>query len=160
MRHRHDRFEFFERIPGAPAPISATVHRRLHFHEMDPANIAWHGQYPAFFEAAQQELGKICGLTYPVLRKAGLIAPIRKFHAEYLLPLNFDEEFSVTASLLWTDGARVNMEYEIRKNDGRLAGAGYTVQLFMDLNTQQPVLWEPDFWADFKQRWLAGEFTR
>ena len=52
------------------------------------------------------------------------------------------------------------MEYEIRKNDGRLAGAGYTDQLFMDLNTQQPVLWDPDFWADFKQRWQAGEFTR
>lgn len=160
MRRKHDHFEFFERIPDAPAPITATVRRRLHFHEMDPANIAWHGQYPAFFEAAQQGLGKICGLTYPVLRKAGLIAPIRKFHAEYLLPLNFDEEFSVTAALLWSEGARVNMEYEIRKADGRLAGAGYTVQLFMDLNTQQPVLWDPDFWADLKQRWQAGEFAR
>ena len=29
MRRKHDHFEFFERIPDAPAPITATVRRTL-----------------------------------------------------------------------------------------------------------------------------------
>ena len=153
------RYQFFERIEGAPEPLSATVRRKLQFHEMDPANIAWHGQYPAFFEQAQAELGKICGLTYPKLREAGIIAPVRQFHAEYFKVLSFDEEFTVTASLIWSDGARVNIEYLIKKTDGSIAGAGYTVQLFMDPASGEALLADPEFWADFKTRWQNGEFS-
>ena len=159
MSKKRKRYEFFERCADAPAPITATVTHQLQFHEMDPANIAWHGQYPAFFEKAQAALGRICNLNYPALRKAGLIAPIRQFHAEYFQTLDFDEIFTITATLIWSEGARVNMEYLIRKADGSIAGAGYTVQLFMDPVTGEALLADPEFWSDFKRRWRAGEFA-
>ena len=160
MKKRRKNYEFFERQPGDPAPITASVTHKLQFHEMDPANIAWHGQYPAFFEQAQAAIGELCSLNYPSLRAHGLIAPIRKFHAEYFQPLNFGDVFTVTAILLWSEGARVNMEYIIRKSDGSVAGAGYTVQLFMDAVSQEALLVDPDFWSDFKERWRKGEFNQ
>ena len=160
MSKRRNRYEFFERQPGDPAPLCAVVKHKLQFHEMDPANIAWHGQYPAFFEKAQAAIGEFCSLNYPALRAMGLIAPIRKFHAEYFQVLNFGEEFTITAKLLWSDGARVNMEYLICKADGSVAGAGYTVQLFMDAVTGEPLIADPEFWSDFKLRWKNGEFEQ
>lgn len=160
MRKSRNKYEFFERCAGDPEPVTASVTHKLQFHEMDPANIAWHGQYPAFFEKAQEAIGALCSLDYPSLRSKNLIAPIRQFHAEYFIPLHFGEVFTVTASLLWSEGARVNMEYIIRKENGRIAGAGYTVQLFMDALTGEALISDPEFWSDFKKRWRNGEFTR
>lgn len=158
MNTRRKKYEYFERMDGAPLPITATVEHQLQFHEMDPANIAWHGQYPAFFEKAQAAIGKKCGLTYSILRKAGLLAPVRQFHAEYLQVLDFDEIFTVTGSMIWSDGPRINTEYVIRKADSSVAGWGYTVQLFMDAESHEAYLLDPDFLIDLRKKWRNGEF--
>lgn len=159
-RTRNKKYEFFERLPQAPPPVTATIERQLQFHEMDPADIAWHGQYPAFFEQAQAAIGRKCGLTFSVLKKHNLLAPIRQIHIEYLRVLSFDEPFTVTASMIWSDGARINTEYVIRKEDSTVAAWGYTVQLFMDAVTHEPYLTDPDFLADLRIKWRSGEFHR
>ena len=101
---------YFETADTAPAPVRVTIRRRLRFSDTDPLGIAWHGRYPAFFEEAQTELGHLCGLTYEAYRKAGIAAPITQLHTDYFKPLHLDEMFTVTASLIWSEGARLNTE--------------------------------------------------
>ena len=155
---RGPRLSFFERRAADPPPVVCTVFRTVRFHDLDPMQIVWHGRYPEFFEDAQTALAAKCGFSFPVLRDAGLLTPIRNFHIDYLSPLRPEETFSVTASLCWNDAPKIDMEYVIRHPDGSPATFAYTVQLFLDARTGTPLWIAPDLWLRCQARWKAGEF--
>lgn len=159
MRKRR-KTTYFDRIPGAPEPVVIDVRRRVRFNEADPMAIVWHGRYPLFFEEASEELGRKCGLSYPEYFKAGLRAPIVELHIDYFKPLFLDEEFSIRASLIWTEGARINTEFHVFKADGSLATSGYMVQLFIDHATGAPLMITPEILERCRSRWKAGELHR
>jgi len=149
---------YFERVPGDPAPVVVEIKRRVRFNEADPMAIAWHGRYPLYFEEAAEELGRKCGLSYPDYFEAGLRAPIIELHIDYYKPLFLDEEFLVRASLVWNEGARLNTEFLLIKQNRSIASSGYMVQLFTDQNTGAPRLVSPLMLDRCRERWKAGEF--
>ena len=156
MRRRQ---HYFSHEPGTPAPLELTIGRTLRFSEVDALAIAWHGNYLRFFEDAHTELMRRIGLSYDRYFAARLGAPVAQAHVDYHAPLELDEQFSVTARIFWNDGARLNVEYEIRKADGRLAATGYTVQMFVELATRQPCLAPPPLLAECQRRWRNGDFA-
>ena len=149
---------YFETLPDAPKPVRFTITRKLRFSDADPLGIAWHGNYPAFFEEAQAELARLCGLTFEAYRNAGVAAPVVQLHTDYYRSLYPDEQFSVTASMVWSEGARINTEYEIRNEDGELVCTGFTVQMFIDLKTREPLFCSPPFWDECRRKWREGAF--
>ena len=155
---RRERIVYFEREPGAPAPLCVTVSRRAAFNEVDAMGIVWYGHYARYFEEAAAELGRRCGLSYRDFFAAGLRAPMVRFHVDYLGPLNLDEEFSVRGALIWNAGARMNTEYAIAKSDGTLAARGYTVQLFVPADGGAACFATPPLLERCRRRWSAGEF--
>ena len=156
MRRRE--LVFFECRPSDPPPVVCSVSRTVRFHDLDPMQIVWHGRYPEFFEDAQTALAAKCGFSFPVLRDAGLLTPIRSFHIDYLSPLRPEERFTTAASLVWDDAPKINMEYVIRHEDGSPATFGYTVQLFLDARTGTTLWLAPELWIRCQARWKAGEF--
>jgi acyl-CoA thioester hydrolase len=152
------RKNYFQQEPNSPSPIKTTISRRLRFSETDALAIAWHGRFPQFFEEAQTELGHKCGLTYDAFRDEGITAPVAQIHIDYFRPLLLDKIFTVKASLLWNDAARLNTEYRITDADGLCACTGYTIQLFVDIKTREPLWLSPNALILCRQRWLAGEF--
>ncbi len=155
MRRRKN---YFTAPPDAPPPVSVRVARRLRFSEVDALAIAWHGGYPRFFEDAHTELMRKLGLTYEHYRRHGYGAPVVQCHVDYFEPLLLDEEFFVTASLVWHDGARLNVEYQIEKSSGEIAASGYTVQMFFSLDGHTPALLSPALLDECRERWKRGEF--
>jgi acyl-CoA thioester hydrolase len=149
---------YFEALPGAPGPIVAEVRRRVRFNECDPMAVMWHGRYPLLFEEASEELGRRCGLSYAEFYEAGLRGPIVSLHIDYHKSLFLAEEFTVRASLVWAQGARLNTEFHIFKEDGSLATSGYTIQLFTDHRTGEPCFVIPAMLEECHRRWQAGEF--
>ena len=79
-------------------------------------------------------------------------------HVDYYLPLVLDEEFTVRASLCWSDGARLNVEYLILNEKGETAATGYTVQMFFHVRTHEPYLLTPPLFEACRERWRKGEF--
>ena len=152
------RKEYFERIPGAPEPVVVELKHRVRFNEADPMAILWHGRYPLLFEAASEELGRRCGMSYPDFFQAGLRAPIVELHIDYYQPLFLDEEFTIRALLHWHDGARINTEFHLIKQDHSLATSAYTIQLFTDARTGEPCMVSPKMLEQCRARWKAGEF--
>ena len=120
--------------------------------------IMWHGRYPLLFEEASEELGRRCGMSYPEFYESGLRAPIIELHIDYYQPLFLDEQFIIRASLLWHDGARLNTEFHLIKQDESLATSAYTVQLFTDHRTGAPCVVSPEMLERCRRRWRAGEF--
>ena len=159
MTTRRKKGGYFRQADQAPAPLVVKVKRRVSFGEADVMGIAWHGRYAAFFEEASAELGRRCGLSYDEFAEANLRAPIVQLHVDYHLPLLLDEEFSVEVSGIWTEGARLNTEYAVMKDDGRIAATGYTVQMLIDGESGEACLTSPELLERCRKRWKAGEFN-
>lgn len=149
---------YFERITDSPDPVTVEIRRGVHFSDADPMGIMRHGRYPLLFEEASEKLGLRCGLSYDDYRQAGLYAPILSLHIDYFQPLYLAEDFRVRASLIWNEGARLNTEFQVLKQDGSTATSGYTIQLFTDHQTGQPCMVSPAMLERCRSRWKAGEF--
>ena len=150
--------EFFEKIPGAPKPLAFEIKRRSRFNEVDVMGVVWFGQYPGYFQEAQTELARRCGLSFKDYFSSGVSAPIIKFHAEYYQPLYLDEEFTIKASYIWSQGARLHTEYAIIKSDRSIATRGYSVQMFIDIRNKQPHIIAPEILEKLRKGWKEGKF--
>jgi len=158
MIPRRKKEGYSKRDEDAPDPVEVTVKRRVSFGEADVMGIAWHGKYPDYFEMASAELGKKCGLSYDDFRRENLKAPIVQFHVDYYSPLLLDEEFKVTAKLIWDEGARLTTEFVISKSGGEVAATGYTVQMFTNGESGVPCMISPPLLDKCRKKWKAGEF--
>ena len=150
--------EYFKKIPGAPKPLSFEIKRRVSFNEVDVMGIAWYGQYAIYFEQAQTELGRRCGLSFADFFKSNIGAPIVKFHIDYYQPLYLDEEFTVRASYIWSEGAKLHIEYTIIKKDSSIATRGYSVQMFIDGKKREPYIVSPEILTQLRKGWKQGKF--
>ncbi|MBN1867131.1 acyl-CoA thioesterase [Candidatus Sumerlaeota bacterium] len=149
---------YFEPEPGAPPPLEAQAVRRVRFEEVDALGIVWHGRYASFLEDARAEFGLKYGLDYLDMRREGFVAPIVEFHLDYLHPLRLGDEFTVAATMLWSESARLNSEFRIRGSDGRDIARGYTVQILTDLDGQVLLTW-PAYLERWRQSWKNGEMA-
>jgi acyl-CoA thioester hydrolase len=97
-------------------------------------------------------------MSYGEYLEAGLRAPIIALHIDYFQSLFLAEEFTIRASLIWHEGARINTEFHVYKQDGSLATSGYTIQLFTDHLSGEPCMVSPGMLERCRSRWRAGEF--
>ncbi len=149
---------YFRAQDNAPEPLRCQVERVVRFEEVDALSIVWHGRYPSYCEDGRVMLGNKYGLGYMDFYHHKVIAPIKQMHVDYRLPLQFGDKFTIEAILHWSDAARLNHEFILRNEAGEITTTGYSVQLFMDLE-QNVLLLPPPFYAEFRQRWQAGELV-
>lgn len=149
--------EYFNKIASDPDPLTFSIKRRASFNEVDALGIVWYGRYAIYFEEAQRELCRGYGLTYQDYFSADLSAPIVAFHVDYQQPLYLDEEFTVKASMIWSEGAKINIEYEIIKPDNSIATRGYTIQVLLEAGEKQACIITPELIERFRKRWQNGE---
>ncbi len=145
---------YFQSIPGAPAPLHAIVKRQVRFEEVDSIGIVWHGRYPGYFEEARVALGNKYGVGYSDFIRNKLPVPIRQLGVDYFEPLFFEDEIEIEAVLHWSEAARINYEYIIRREE-TVVCTGYTVQLMLD-ESLELLLSPPPFYADFMEKWKKG----
>jgi acyl-CoA thioester hydrolase len=159
MTTRRKKGSYFQPGEGAPAPLVVRVERRVNFNEVDIMGIVWYGRYPVYLEEGNAELGRQCGLSYRDFVEANLTAPIAQLHIDYHRPLYLDEAFTITASRVWSEGARLNTEFSMAKKDGSIAATGYTVQMLVDGSSGEICLTYPELLERCRKRWKAGELS-
>ena len=149
---------YFRTAATDPAALRCCVERVVRFEEVDALAIVWHGRYPSYFEDGRVLLGEQYGLGYMEFYQQGIIAPIKQLHVDYQRPLRFGERFTIEAILHWSDATRLNHEFVLRNAAGEVTTTGYTVQLLLDKEDNVQML-PPPFYAEFRQRWQAGELV-
>lgn len=153
---RRQKGNYFPSEDGAPQPLVVRLAQRIHFSDVDPMGILWHGRYAKLFEKANEALGQICGMTYADFYRDRIKAPIVQLHVDYFSPARLSEEVTIIGKMIWSEGARVNIEYEVRSEDGRLVATGYTVQMFID-DEGVPLMASPHMLEVCRTRWRNGE---
>ena len=155
MRRKH---HYFSQEPGRPAPLEFCITRTLRFSEVDALAIAWHGNYAKFFEAAYAELARTCGFDTGHLENEHVSALFYHDEYDYRVPVRCGELFTTSAALVWTEAPRINIEYAVRLEDGRVAATGCTTQIFIDDRDYTPLWHIPLFWDELLKRWKEGGF--
>lgn len=146
---------YFSTSNNQITPLRYTVTRKVRFEEVDALGIVWHGRYPSYFEDARAALGDRYGIGYLDFYTRGILAPIKKIHIDYHIPLHFTELFSIEAILHWNEAARLDHEFIITNSQGKVATTGYTVQMMMDSKGNILVV-PPPFYRDFCEKWKGG----
>lgn len=155
---RRQKGGYFHVDPAAPAPLVVRLTQRIHFSDVDPMGILWHGRFAKLFEKANEALGALCGMRYSDFYRDHIRAPIVQFHVDYFAPVPLADEVQITGKMIWSDSARMDIEYEIHTGTGKLAATGYTVQMFVD-DKGVPLLAPPAMQEECRRRWLAGELS-
>lgn len=140
-----------------PPPLAASASRRVRFNEVDALGVVWHGHYASYFEDARTAFGERYGVDYQFMRDSGIVTPVKQMRVDYEAPLRFGQEFAVMGVLFWSEAARLNFEYVITGEDGRVFTRGCTVQLFVTLDDGGLLYAKPDFYEAFCGRWQRGE---
>jgi acyl-CoA thioester hydrolase len=145
---------YFQSDPSNPAPLKMTLQRQVRFEEVDSMGIVWHGRYIGYFEEARVALGHKYGVSYSDFIRNQIPVPIRQISVDHLEPLFFEDTIEIDAILHWTEAARINFEYKIRKN-GNVVCTGHSIQLMLDTNFEL-LLAPPPFYMDFIEKWKKG----
>ena len=153
---RRQKGGYFPIDESAPPPVVIRVEHRIRFSDVDPMAVLWHGRYAKLFEQANEEIGRLVGMSYPEFQRDRLLAPIVQLHVDYFSPVKLGQLVAIIGKMMWTDAARIDIEYEVRHEDGKLAAAGYTVQMFVD-ESGAPLMASPPMLETCRRRWRAGE---
>lgn len=156
MLNKSKNGKYLELIKGSPKPLIAKVKKRVNFSEVDLMGIVWYGQYAKYFEEAASQLNRHYKFSFKDFRIANLSVPIVQLHIDYRRPLVLDEEFTVQASWIWTEAAKITTEYKIIKQNGEIAVTGYTIQVFVDSITNETYFIAPKFLERFREKWKLG----
>jgi acyl-CoA thioester hydrolase len=112
--------------------ISETVEVEVPFQDLDPMDIAWHGNYFRYFEAARAGLLRRIGYDYPAMKASGYAWPIVETKVKFVRPARYGQRLEVRAELQeWEN--RLKIAYEVTDAaNGERVTTGYTIQCAVD----------------------------
>ncbi|MDO5536956.1 MAG: acyl-CoA thioesterase [Desulfovibrionaceae bacterium] len=142
--------------PDAIAPLEASCERRVRFGELDPMGIVWHGCYASWLEDGREAIGRRYGIAYTDFHAQGFMTPLKHLSIDFVRPLRYEQVYTITAKLLWSEGARMDFAYVISDADGQVMTRAESAQLFMTLDGEL-LLEQPAWYRAFMERWKQGE---
>ncbi len=122
--------------------LRESVTLRVPFHDVDPAQVVWHGNYYKYFEHARCALLEQIQYNYNHMAQSGLVWPVVECSARYIKPIRYDQLIQVEAILTEWD-YRIDMDYQVRSMDDELLTTGKTSQVPLDAKTWELVLGSP-----------------
>lgn len=118
------------------------------FHDLDPMDIVWHGNYVKYLEIARCALLQRLNYDVPQMRASGYAWPIVDMRLKYVRPIEYGQRVKVRAQIVeWEN--RLRIEYLISDaQTGRKLNSAWTIQVAVDMKTREmcfvcpPVLWQ------------------
>lgn len=120
--------------------IKGITHVRVRYGEVDSMGYAYYGNYGLYFELGRVELLRSIGLSYKGLEDSGVMLPVRSLNCNYHAPAKYDDNLCIETTVKEIPrGARINFEYKITNQDGKLLTTGNTELVFVDMQKNKPM---------------------
>lgn len=72
---------------------------KVEFHDLDPMQVVWHGNYARYFESARSALLDRIGYNYKEMVASGFSWPIVELKVKYVKPIGYGAVLRVVATL-------------------------------------------------------------
>lgn len=124
--------------------LEHVIEIEIPFHDCDPANIVWHGNYARYFEVARCALLEKINYNYDHMLQSGYVWPLIEYSARFIKPLRFKQKVRVHVRIVEWE-YRLKLDYLIMDADsGERLCKGSSAQAAIDLKTQEMCLMSPD----------------
>jgi acyl-CoA thioester hydrolase len=117
---------------------------RVRYAETDQMGVVYHGNYAQYFEMGRVEWLRNLGLSYKFMEEKGIMLPVVSLTMNYKKPARYDDLLTVRTILKKQDGVKIEFDYEIYNEAGELLTTGYSMLVFVNMQTGKPVL-PPDY---------------
>jgi acyl-CoA thioester hydrolase len=116
------------------------VEEYVRWSDVDFAGIIFYGAYVRFFEIAETELFRACGLAYAqVFDRYDVFLPRRVVHSEFYSPARLDDRLRVAAYVGHVGRTSMTLNFDVLRADGpSLAAAGWMVLVCVDRKHLEP----------------------
>jgi acyl-CoA thioester hydrolase len=125
------------------ALLTAEAELEVPFQDLDPMEVAWHGNYFRYFEAARVKLLRAIDYDYPAMKASGYSWPLIEAHVRFVQSLRYGQRIRVRAGLVeWEN--RLKLDYQVEDAaDGRRLTTGYTIQCAVDATGELQLVCPP-----------------
>jgi len=137
------------------ALFTADADLEIPFQDLDPMDVAWHGNYFRYFEAARVVLLRRIDYDYPQMQASNYMWPIIEARVRYAQPLQYAQQIRVTAGLMeWEN--RLKIAYRIvDRASGKRVTSGHTIQCAVRVDTRELQLVSPPALLDRLKPYLT-----
>jgi len=126
------------------AILSASVDIEVPFHDCDPMQVVWHGNYARYLEVARCALLRKIDYDYLDMQDSGYVWPIVDMRTKFVGSALFAQMITVDAHLVEYE-SRLKIAYLIScKSTGKKLTKAHTVQVAVDLQTKEMQFVSPD----------------
>ena len=103
------------------------------FHDCDPMNVVWHGNYFRYLELARCALLQTFNYDYPEMVTSGFAWPIIDAQIRYIGSARYNQRLSITAKLTeWENRLRIDYEIADAATGKRITKA-HTIQVAVSM---------------------------
>lgn len=96
---------------------SLEIDMKVAFHDLDPLQIVWHGNYLKYFDVARFALFASVGIDlYQYMLTKKYVFPVTRSAVKHIMPLRAFDEFVCRATVTEAQ-YKIAMKFEIRKKD-------------------------------------------
>lgn len=119
-----------ERATSAPTRRTLV---RVRYAETDRMGVVYYANYLVWFEVGRTEWLRETGWSYREMEVEGVALPVIEAHCEYRQPARYDDEIEIVTRATLLSPVRIRFDYDaVRRVDGVLVAAGYTVHASLD----------------------------
>ncbi len=116
----------------------------VEFYDLDPMNVVWHGNYVKYLEAARCDMLNKLGYNYMDMKEDGVCYPIATVDMKYIKPCVFNQQLRVVSSIEEIEPSLIIKYTIFDNNTGEKLFKAKTMQICVDINTQQSVYEAPE----------------
>ncbi|MBQ5752768.1 MAG: acyl-CoA thioesterase [Alistipes sp.] len=100
--------------------------------------VVYHANYIVFYEIARNEMFRNLGIPYSELEKMGIVTPIVEIESKYKAPAYYDDLLTIRATIKELPAAKIDVEYEVFNEEGRLLNVGRTRLGYVNMERMRP----------------------
>lgn len=128
--------------------LSASTDIVVPFHDLDPVEIVWHGNYVKYLELARDELMNRIGYSHDAMRASGYLWPVVEMKLRYLQAARLRQALRVRATIADYE-YRLKILYDIADaRTGRRLTRAHTVQVAVRTDTGEMLFETPQVLRD------------
>jgi acyl-CoA thioester hydrolase len=105
---------------------------RIYYHDTDCGGVVYYANYLKYLEEARSEYFEGRGLIIKDLLKEGVGFVVARQEMDYKSPAVYGDTLEIKTRVSDASLTRVNFEYDIVNQDGKLVASAKTVLVFVD----------------------------